>query len=314
MRSMSGDVSSLVASMDTNAMQLSEMHAILEGSKEQRDQSASGSHTDVISEEALSLLEGKLVSQMEQLGEAIEEVSVTVKGLQKAIEKGKKSDQEAAEAIREAVREAAAESKSDTAVLLEAMRTEFGGIKALDSVFPLLDDLKGGQQKIIAAVGELEDELRALNKRMSKGRIDAEAAAAELSALVSEAADAASADHEAVMAELAAQYGELVSVNSALSDLQQGQAKLLLAVAGLEDEMKALSIQVKKGRKDSVAAAAELKFLVADAAKEASADSAAVLRAVRDQYGALEHLQSVFPLLDELKEGPKALKVGQQER
>ena len=89
MRSMSGDVSSLVASMDTQTMQLSEMQAMLEGIKEQREQSASGSHTDVISEEALSLLEGKLVSQMAQLGEAIQEVSVTVKGLHKAIEKGK---------------------------------------------------------------------------------------------------------------------------------------------------------------------------------------------------------------------------------
>jgi predicted nucleic acid-binding Zn-ribbon protein len=241
MRSMSGDVSSLVASMDTHTMQVSEMQAILEGIKEQREQSASGSHTDVISEEALSLLEGKLVSQMAQLGEAIQEVSVTVKGLHKAIEKGKKSDQEAAEAIREAVREAAAESKSDTAVLLEAMRTEFGGIKALDSVFPLLDDLKGGQQKIIAAVGELEDELRALNKRMSKGRIDAEAAAAELSALVSDAADAASADHEAVMAELAGSPAPSIEPATAaapsgideVSRCEQ-QLQIGLAVRGLE--------------------------------------------------------------------------------
>jgi hypothetical protein len=205
-----------------------------------------------------------------RLDQALEDVFEEVGVVSKKLDQRRKTPEEAHAEIRLAIEAAAQEAGTDADVILRAVELKFAGAANLPSlVFPLLADLKvsAAKKEVIAAVDEVSSEIKVLDKKMAKGKVDRAAASVELQRIVKEAAEESKQDAAEILAEIKSQFASLQSpVGAAIADLALDAVvitpEVKAAVADASPELDVLKKKMAKNKIDLERAAAELSGIV----------------------------------------------------
>jgi chromosome segregation ATPase len=246
------DTSEIADVLQVQSMSMDDLKESLSAIQERLDSGGGGG----VSSEALAAVETALADQHARLKEALDDLGDDVRTVRKNVEHNAAKADQAATQIRDAIAKESQRRRVDQAVLLEALEAKFGKVAALKEVFPLLADLKAGQEAILAAVAGIAEDIESINCRLGGNKIDAAAAAAELKDYIAEAATASHADHEAILAVVKQQFSHLSELQATvfpmLRDLKAGQAEIKAAIAAAAADITDTNNCLKKGRIDQV--------------------------------------------------------------